>query len=225
MGHRREPLSEVYGPTSGGLKATTRLLWRKSRQELYKALGETAPKPPTTLDLLRLDADALSRFVFQRSTSKPTCAGPGCNGCCRGTVPVSVREAKDIAGALTFEQGQAVRAARMKPRTWISRCPLLTTGGVCGIYDRRPVACRLHHSIEDPARCESPGPSEAVQIKVAQGELLLAVVAADGIGDLTPMLAAELEAPGSGAEAFTRAHGEGLPDRIRPTGLMRTVCD
>ena len=219
-----EPLSTVYPPAGDGPHITVRFLWKKCRRELYKALGETIPTPPTTLDLLRTDADALNRFVVQRSESKPTCAGPGCNGCCRGIVPVSVREAKDIAAALTFEQGQAVRAARLKPRTWLTRCPLLTGDGACGVYERRPVSCRLHHSIEDPARCEAPGPSEAVQIKVAQGELLLGLVAADGIGDLTPMLAAELEAPGVGAEAYTRAHGDGLPDRIRSTGLVGTLC-
>lgn len=219
-----DPLPAVAAPLAEGAHITVRMVWRQARRELYKALGEPPLKTTTTLELIRRDADALGRFVKQNADPSPTCAGAGCSACCRGVVPISVREAKDIAASLTFDQVQAVRAARLSRRTWVSRCPLLTSDGVCGVYDRRPVSCRLHFSTEPPELCDNDGPPVALQPKVVQGEILLGLVAADGIGDLTPMLAAELEAPGLGAEAFTRAHGEGLPDRIRPIGLMGTVC-
>jgi Fe-S-cluster containining protein len=219
-----DPVPSVSAPLGDGAHITVRVIWRRVRRELYKAIGEPTPTTTTTLDLIRQDADALGRFVKQNADPKPTCAGAGCSACCRGVVPVSVREAKDIAASLTFDQAQAVRAARLARRTWVSRCPLLTADGVCGVYDRRPVSCRLHFSTEPPERCDNDGPPVALQPKAVQGDVLLGLVAADGIGDLTPMLAAELEAPGLGAEAFTRAHGDGLPDRIRPTGLMGIVC-
>lgn len=218
-----EPPALVSAPAGRGPRHALKQVWRLIRRELYAALSEPVPAPGPTLDALRADADALVRFARSRSNQPVQCRGPGCSACCRGIVPISVREAVDIAASLTFGQAQAVRAARVGVKTWASRCPLLTPEGACGVYERRPVACRLHLSMDDPARCEGEGPSRANQPRVQQGEVLLGLLVADGVGDLVPMLAAELERPGLGAEAFTRAHGEARPARVKPVGLMGTV--
>lgn len=35
-------------------------------------------------------------------------------------------------------------------------CPLLGDGGRCGVYEYRPVPCRMYHSLTDPILCVTP---------------------------------------------------------------------
>lgn len=185
--------------------------WMLARKDLYLQLGEVLPKPEDILTLLRLDADALARYVRKNSKDPIQCRGAGCNFCCRGDIGVSTLEVQDIAAKLTLDQVQAVRKDRLKRRTWVSKCPLLTESGSCGIYDNRPLSCRLHLNIRAPETCDTTDKPLAVQPEVSTMMLFHAVNLVYGVGEFISLLAAELEKPGKGAVEYTTRYGEQVP--------------
>lgn len=98
-----------------------------------------------TLDELRSFVDA----AMDHHKARFSCSGAGCNGCCRGSVELTLEEAEDVvevvdeAGWLRVERAAADLVAN--PLT--ARCPLIDpeTGG-CSVYEKRPLVCRSYAS-------------------------------------------------------------------------------
>lgn len=92
----------------------------------------------------------------------------GCSHCCYMAADVTRHEAQIIArftGRKIAKQEEevldtpaAVREAIERTRARWTRvaCTFLAPDGSCSVYEVRPLACRLHHSLEDDAdRCDS----------------------------------------------------------------------
>lgn len=102
-----------------------------------------------------------------------TCQGKGCCACCYEPVYCSSEEVKHLVEGLTSEQRAAVtdrlKSALAKVQAegllwkkdmpgvmdWLKLklpCPLLE-GGLCSVYERRPVGCRSHMACGPAAWC------------------------------------------------------------------------
>ncbi|WP_305044799.1 YkgJ family cysteine cluster protein [Geoalkalibacter sp.] len=94
----------------------------------------------------------------------------GCRDCCTLSVSATLSEALLVARSLKPEQADAVRAHARRlveiacgardfkaylrtSRAQLGLCPLLDEKGCCGIYPRRPFACRALLSTRDSAWC------------------------------------------------------------------------
>jgi Fe-S-cluster containining protein len=106
-----------------------------------------------------------------RRAGRPvTCRGKGCSACCSEPVYLSEAEARYIVESLTDEQKREVAARASEWLVKVQRllnveephvldwlalrapCPLLKDG-LCMVYDKRPVSCRIHLAIGDPDDC------------------------------------------------------------------------
>jgi Fe-S-cluster containining protein len=118
------------------------------------------------------------------------CSG-GCSHCCHMAVTLSKAEAELIGR----EIGVAPRPVLLTlPRDdYVERytrtpCPMLERGR-CSIYEHRPIACRIHHTLaDDPSCCDiyaNPGAStpafNMTEFNVAGAILSLE---SDGAGDI-----------------------------------------
>lgn len=118
-----------------------------------------------TLRTLRMAADAeVARIEgLARADGVRFACRAGCNFCCHEPVPVSLLEVIDLAvtvkANMTPDQRRSLaergRAYRMSRRhgTSLQPCPFLE-GGLCSIYEWRPLVCRGRHST-DAKVCES----------------------------------------------------------------------
>jgi Fe-S-cluster containining protein len=127
----------------------------------------------TPLDFARaaLDGGIVAsqvRFVEEQLGEKVGCRA-GCSACCHYTVSVIGEEADRIAARVMLmpEERRAEVLARVRegvrlgldqldPNERLRRrfpCPLLD-GGLCSVYDDRPIACRSWHGISEE-RCAS----------------------------------------------------------------------
>lgn len=95
---------------------------------------------PTDLKQFWGKADAWAA----RAKTFASCAGEGCNGCCRGVVAVCEEEADVVARRLSVNMWKAVRQAAKAANPRKERCPLLAPGGGCSVYDVRPATCRTY---------------------------------------------------------------------------------
>jgi Fe-S-cluster containining protein len=76
----------------------------------------------------------------------------GCSHCCSIDVQLTTLEAEYIqvhAGVPIHPEGGLTTGHR-------TPCPFLTDAGACGIYEHRPVVCRIYHALGDPRNCQ-PG--------------------------------------------------------------------
>lgn len=82
----------------------------------------------------------------------------GCSACCHIRVDASVLEAVALLVPLQIrERGGIVRRARWRLAGPEEGPPCVFLNKQrCTVYERRPLACREHHSISDPSECASP---------------------------------------------------------------------
>jgi len=100
-----------------------------------------------------------------RQSAKVSCRGKGCNGCCRGEIPVADEEADLIASVLTPAQAARVlRFETQEPER--ARCPLLEADGTCDVYGARPFVCRTYQVTSLPELCwpELVGPARITKV-------------------------------------------------------------
>lgn len=124
------------------------------------------------LDQLQLELDrsepALQRHMERNNAS----CRPGCSHCCYQLTPVYWLEAQNMARAvkqLSPERQREISAACKDQTQLLERisvdahtkwkklykpCPLLDGQGLCSAYHARPLACRGHAVVSDPARCD-----------------------------------------------------------------------
>lgn len=117
-----------------------------SRQRVYQQLRRIAHRI----------SDAIS--------TDTACRGEGCSACCHISVVVGDVEAEAIGEAVRVKP--SMKAAKRQPEDvaehFGSPCTFLQDGR-CSIYDSRPIACMLHHSLgADPSMCSvSIDPAES----------------------------------------------------------------
>jgi Fe-S-cluster containining protein len=119
---------------------------------------------------------ALDRFIAQVFTAHPEakpCCLPGCCACCSEPVYASEAEVLHLLEYLTPEQTAEVKiklpawlapTAPLLPQNmpdavaWRSlRAPcVLLKNGLCSVYPRRPMGCRVWFALKNPDQCELP---------------------------------------------------------------------
>lgn len=118
-------------------------------------------------------ADRAIAGAVARDGNRTAC-GKGCFWCCKESVYSTTSEVSYALQMLTSEQAaevtyktmewlkrfrQSGQAQRVEPKATEYRsfnlwCPLLAKDGTCSVYDRRPLACRLHLAFETNAGCK-----------------------------------------------------------------------
>lgn len=118
----------------------------------------------------RADAEIGAWLTRFSATGGKTYCAKGCANCCRLAVETTLPEALYIAGRLSEEQGSALDSfvGRLKKqlhgvtdlrsylrsyRETMVGCPFLESGGGCGIYESRPLACRALISTRNADWC------------------------------------------------------------------------
>lgn len=110
-------------------------------------LSSTSWNAGEKLKLIYDYVDLWQPYVAQFATCKR-----GCAHCCNFDVGISQLEAEyiSIETSIPMEAPRTVIQGNRTP------CPFLSESGQCNIYPIRPLACRLHHSV-DPDLKTSPG--------------------------------------------------------------------
>lgn len=122
--------------------------------------------------------DKIMEKSLANSDHQPCCK-KGCHHCCHEAAYAETREVEHMIGGLTDEQRarvtkrtetwieQSVEVRKAKPSEatdfidafdYLERkipCPLLE-GGLCMVYERRPMSCRTHFAIGNPDDCLMP---------------------------------------------------------------------
>jgi len=76
----------------------------------------------------------------------------GCSHCCKIDVQITALEAEMICVGTGIPHASGANLTRGHS----SPCPFLSGDGSCGIYENRPLVCRVYHAVGDPENCR-PG--------------------------------------------------------------------
>lgn len=102
---------------------------------------------------------------------------PGCHGCC-GIVPFNTKERDRVAKVRPLEQWEPFVDGSWVPTAALATfsCPFLTNDG-CGIYDLRPMVCRLFGAVDHPQmKCpKGCGPAKLIPEKESRRLIARAV--------------------------------------------------
>ena len=144
-----------------------------ARKTQYQAVsGRLSPKPdPKAILMVCDDARNITSRFFEtilKQVPPPACDS-GCHFCCYLMATVSAPEALAIAHHLRQSlAGKALRQLKLKLARSLKKterlssldrikagvaCPLLSTEGLCTIYENRPLDCLTYHS-QDRTACE-----------------------------------------------------------------------
>lgn len=114
-----------------------------------------------------------------------TPCGKGCSSCCHIACAISSREA-ELIGQATGRQpakiGGSLDEARHRIdnnaiRFYGQACPFLVDNA-CSIYESRPLACRIQHSLNETSKECVPVPGQAAKPCVPQMDLMVLTAAA-----------------------------------------------
>jgi Fe-S-cluster containining protein len=99
---------------------------------------------------------------------------PGCHGCC-GIVPFTTKERDRVAAIRPMEQWTLFQEGAWVPTASLQTmsCPFLNADG-CGIYEQRPMVCRLFGAVDDPRMTCLHGCGPAKKLTERQSRELIA---------------------------------------------------
>lgn len=92
---------------------------------------------------LRTRIDRFSASVRARYSDEIHCRR-GCCDCCQAGLTLTAVEAVSLGQALGVCRERVLLQAGQHPLSTDGRCSFLGTGGVCGVYEGRPIVCRTH---------------------------------------------------------------------------------
>lgn len=140
--------------------------WRRIEQTLDRASLVSDSRDSGARRYIRLVeiADQFSNIIAPYAA----CQGKGCSHCCKQAVNITEREAIRIGehlgrapARLPVENDPYKIIEKMEAdvaRYTAQPCPMLAADGSCTVYEVRPLACRLSHSLEptpDPCNLET----------------------------------------------------------------------
>jgi Fe-S-cluster containining protein len=126
------------------------------------------------------DCERVDKFVsavFSQPQNKKPCCTKGCHACCSELVIASNAEVDyilegmseahraEVTGKLTewlekikpmLGHDAVTEGMALQYRELNAPCPLLKHG-LCSVYDRRPMGCRVYFALEKPENCEGAG--------------------------------------------------------------------
>ncbi|HFC97528.1 MAG TPA: YkgJ family cysteine cluster protein [Thermosulfurimonas dismutans] len=153
--------------------------------------------------------EALYALVEEEARNYPFVCEPGCASCCTTYLWVTSLEARYLREALNSDLEARLLALKDYPRPGstpntmalllmrgksppedhpgeVRTCPLLGPDGLCSVYERRPLTCRLMFSVQ---RCELSGEARVPEEFLALSSLLFQIVEELDIGGLYGHLA------------------------------------
>lgn len=95
--------------------------------------------------------EAIYRFVdeFNAFLAPFMSCKKGCSHCCHIDVQITTLEAELIQ----MRQGIPAQPAPQFTHGHRDPCPFLASDGSCGIYESRPLICRMYQVVGDPENC------------------------------------------------------------------------
>lgn len=117
---------------------------------LYASLNEPGQQLGAQLKRVYSYLDTFKPYV-----SEFVSCSKGCSHCCAMDVQLTTLE----AGYIEVYTGVPVRLDGRLTTGHREACPFLTDVGACGIYEHRPLVCRIFHALGDPENCR-PGRSQ-----------------------------------------------------------------
>jgi Fe-S-cluster containining protein len=142
-------------------------------------VGEVTHAGDARLDEAMDTLDAYLATLTERTGAPLRCTA-GCATCCTDAPPVFAVEARRIADALGKRGWARVReaaallatmpddpsdpeyrSAQLEHRARGLPCPALDPDQRCGVYSKRPLACRVYAAIEHPDHCDPSHPRYA----------------------------------------------------------------
>jgi Fe-S-cluster containining protein len=119
---------------------------------------------------------AIDRYVdraFRENPAMKPCCRPGCFACCSEAVYAGEAEVLHIIESLTLEQ---IAEVKVRLHEWLEKtAPLMKQNmpdaiayrqlhapcvflkaGLCSVYARRPMGCRVWFALKNPDHCELP---------------------------------------------------------------------
>lgn len=134
--------------------------WLERINEAARTIVHADVTHTKRLKMLRGLADRINDAV-----SKESACRRGCNACCKIQVEMTGWEARVIADELGIKvkEPEAHKSGDSRQRSLelMGRPCGFLKNGECSIYSSRPIACRLHHSLNlDAAMCQPDVPPE-----------------------------------------------------------------
>lgn len=117
---------------------------------LYVSLNEPGRELGAQLQRVYAYLDRFKPYV-----SEFVSCSKGCSHCCSIDVQLTTLEAEYIQ----VHTGVPARTDGRLSTGHRKACPFLTEAGACGIYEHRPLVCRMFHALGDPENCR-PGRSQ-----------------------------------------------------------------
>ena len=159
--------AEVMGPW-GEVRTVPQAVQRLAREKLmalYRASPWLEKIDGAAMAIVRADVTHKKRLKMLRAladkvnaaVSKEAACKRGCNACCKIQVEMSVWEAGLIGAELGLEVKTPPELNDSKARSLelLGRACGFLKEGECSIYESRPLACRIHHSLNlDAAMCQ-----------------------------------------------------------------------
>ncbi len=130
----------------------------------YKALKERNPKRVAEYFQISMDQRLDQQMEKQKDLSAKISCKAGCHECCKQVVTITrdeavlLREVIEDLG-IQIDVNRLLKQVDANSRTWYQlegkdrECVFLDEGGQCKVYNWRPLYCRKHLSLDEPALC------------------------------------------------------------------------
>lgn len=150
------------------------------------------------LSMLRALADRINAVLAPYVACRPNCAS-----CCHIAVEISGWEATQIGRELglrvrevrnSIDTTGGINVCKESAERWLGQACGFLKDGRCSIYANRPLACRLHHNLDDsPAQCSTDIPINESLVPTMDFQLVWVAYAAlsvgTAVGDLSEFFA------------------------------------
>ena len=128
--------------------------WPSNLDDELEAIAEAGQSRQATYERFRGVAVRMQDAISQNSA----CQGSGCSACCSISVVMSDVEAEILGGKLGKSPRRKVTEAKREnvADRWFGVPCTFLRKGTCSIYESRPIACVLNHSLgPDPSMCST----------------------------------------------------------------------
>jgi Fe-S-cluster containining protein len=155
-------------------------IWRRASPELQEYIAAMHQHYESEFVRVKEAVDAesvaanvnhvLDQFIAEHlataQQAKDIRCGRGCAHCCRINVTITIQEAHLLLAwaehlGIEVDWARVERQAQHPGTGWAElappdrTCVFLSKAGDCQVYEHRPMACRKHFALSDPANCNA----------------------------------------------------------------------
>jgi len=136
---------KVILSNTGFLPDTPDYLIKKANQYLVPILNSQSHSLGDKLQAIYSYLDEFNKFI-----GKYASCSKNCSHCCKMDVQITALEAEYIQMNTNKQMDYSATPFTTGHR---NSCPFLENDGACGIYNFRPIPCRIFHAFGDPKNC------------------------------------------------------------------------